>query len=81
MLTKEENQQRNAQRCKLYYHTHKNEASRRRVIYQIKTKGYFPRNIDVISTQQLVEAFMCYQKKNTPSEFALKKFRSILNKK
>ena len=81
MLTEEESQQRNAQRCKLYYHTHKNEASRRRVIYQIKTKGYFPRNIDVISTQQLVEAFMCYQKKNTPSEFALKKFRSILNKK
>ena len=81
MLTQEENQQRNAQRCKTYYHTHKAEATRRRVIYQIKTKGYFPREIDVISTQQLVEAFMCYQKNHTPSKFALAKFRSILNQK
>jgi hypothetical protein len=81
MLTEEENQHRNAQRCKQYYALHKHEAHRRRVIYQIKTKGYFPRNTKVISTQELVEAFMCYQKKHSPSEFALKKFRSILNKK
>ena len=81
MLTQQENQQRNAQRCKQYYRTHKNEATRRRVIYQIKTKGYFPKNIDIVSTQELVESFMCYQKKHSPSEFALKKFRRILNKK
>ena len=81
MLTHQEVKERNIKRCKQYYNTHKNEATRRRVIYQIKTKGYFPRNIDVISTQELVEAFMCYQKSHTPSDFALKKFRSILNKK
>ena len=81
MLTQQEHQQRNVQRCKQYYRTHKNEATRRRVIYQIKTKGYFPRNIDVITTQELVESFMCFQKNHSPSEFALKKFRSILNKK
>ena len=81
MLTQEENQQRNAQRCKRYYALHKHEATRRRVIYQIKSKGYFPRNIDIVSTQELVEAFVCYQKKHSPSEFALKKFRRILNKK
>ena len=81
MLTQQENQQRNAQRCKQYYHSHKHEAHRRRVIYQIKTKGYFPRNIDIVSTQELVEAFVCYQKKHSPSEFASRKFRSILNKK
>lgn len=81
MLTQQEKQERNAQRCKQYYTTHKNEATRRRVIYQIKTKGYFPRNIDVITTQELVESFMCYQKSHTPSKFSLAKFRSILNKK
>ena len=37
MLTKEENQQRNAQRCKQYYHTHKHEATRRRVIFPCLT--------------------------------------------
>ena len=81
MLTQEENQQRNAQRCKQYYALHKHEATRRRVIYQIRKKGYFPRNTNIVSTQELVESFMWYQKSHTPSDFALKKFRSILNKK
>lgn len=80
-LTQEERQARNSTRCKRYYDLHKSEAHKRRVINQIKTQGYFPRAIESLTTLELVEAFSCYQQLHTPSEFALRKYRSILANK
>lgn len=80
-LTQEEKQSRNSARCKRYYNGHKPEAHKRRVINQIKRQGYFPRAIQSLSTLELVDAFSCYQQAHTPSDFALRKYRSILAKK
>lgn len=77
-LTQEERIERNRTRCKRYYDTHQNKAQKRRVINQIKSKGYFPRAIECVSTLELVDAFTCYQQAHTPSEFALRKYRSLL---
>jgi hypothetical protein len=80
-LTQEEKQTRNCTRCKCYYDSHKAQAQKRRVINQIKREGYFPRAIQSLSTLELVDAFSCYQQLHTPSDFALRKYRSILAKK
>jgi len=80
-LTQEEKKNRNCTRCKRYYDGHKPEAHKRRVMNQIKTQGYFPRAIESLSTLELVDAFSCFQQLHTPSDFALKKYRSILANK
>ena len=80
-LTHQEKQIRNSIRCKRYYDLHKSEAHKRRMINQVKRQGYFPRAIESLSTLELVEAFSCYQQFHTPSQFALRKYRSILANK
>ena len=79
-LTDEERIERNRARCKRYYDTHQNQAQKRRVLNQIRKKGYFPR-VECISTLELVESFTEYQQAHTPSEFALNKYRSLLASK
>ena len=78
VLTQEERVQRNRNRCKRYYDAHQTEGRKRRVLNQIKSKGYFPRDIGTVSTLELVECFTEYQSGHTPSEFSLRKYRSIL---
>ena len=80
-LTDAERTERNRNRCKRYYNAHQSEANKRRVLNQIRSKGYFPRAIESISTLELVECFTEYQQAHTPSEFALRKYRSLLAKK
>ena len=80
-LTQEDRIERNRARCKRYYDTHQNEAHKRRAMNQIKSKGYFPRAIECVSTLELVECFTEYQSCHTPSEFALRKYRSLLASK
>ena len=81
VLTQEERIERNRNRCKRYYDSHQAEGRKRRALNQIKSKGYFPRDISNLSTLELVESFTEYQSRHTPSEFALKKYRSILASK
>ena len=71
-LTDEERIERNRARCKRYYDTHQNQANKRRVLNQIKSKGYFPRDVACVSTLELVESFTEYQQVHTPSKFALR---------
>ena len=80
-LTQEERIVRNRARCKRYYDAHQAEGRKRRALNQIKSKGYFPRDISTLSTLELVDAFTCYQQVHTPSQFALSKYRLILGTK
>jgi len=80
-LTHEERQARNSTRCKRYYEAHKSESYKRRVINQLKRQGYFPRDIESLTTLEIVEAWTCYQQLHIPSKFALRKYRSILTNK
>jgi len=77
-LTQEERCERNRVRCKRYYDAHQAEGRKRRALNQIRSRGYFPRDLSVVSTLELVDAFTCYQQVHTPSEFSLRKYRSIL---
>jgi hypothetical protein len=77
-LTDQERIERNRSRCKRYYDAHLAEARKRRVLNQIRSKAYFPRDISSVSTLELIDAFFEYQQVHTPSKFALLKFRSIL---
>jgi len=77
-LTDEERIDRNKARCKRYYDAHQAEGRKRRALNQIRSRGYFPRDISTVSTLELVECFTEYQQVHTPSEFALNKYRSIL---
>ena len=80
-LTSNEKITRNRMRCRRYYDTHQAEAHKRRVLNQIRKKGYFTRSIDTVSTLELVECFTEYQQAHTPSDFALRKYRSLLASK
>ena len=77
-LTDEERIERNRARCKRYYDAHQEQGRKRRVLNQIRSRGYFPRKISSVSTLELVECFTQYQSTHTPSEFALRKYRSLL---
>ena len=77
-LTDEERIARNRARCKKYYDAHQAEGRKRRAVNQIKSKGYFPRDISTLSTLELVESFTEYQQVHTPSEFALNRYRALL---
>jgi len=77
-LTQEERIERNRARCKRYYDANQQQARKRRALNQIRSRGYFPRDISTVSTLELVDAFSDYQQVHTPSEFALNKYRSIL---
>ena len=81
MLTDEERIERNRARCKRYYDAHQAEGRKRRALNQIRSKGYFPRDVASVSTLELVECFTEYQQAHKPSEFALRKYRSILGYK
>jgi hypothetical protein len=78
VLTDEHRTERNRARCKRYYELNKEEGRKRRVLNAIKSKGYFPRDFSTLSTLEFVDAFHEYQSRHTPSEFALRKYRSIL---
>ena len=80
-LTDAERIERNRVRCQRYYDAHQAEGKKRRALNQIRSKGYFPRDTTVVSTLELVECFTQYQQAHTPSDFALKKYRSLLASK
>lgn len=77
-LTDQERIQRNRARCKRYYDAHQEQGRKRRALNQIRSRGYFPRDVACVSTLELVECFTEYQSCHTPNAFALRKYRSVL---
>ena len=80
-LTDDEKLTRNRNRCKRYYDAHQSEGRKRRALNQIRSRGYFPRDISTVSTLELVDCFTEYQSGHTASDFALNKYRNILANK